>query len=43
MDFFQDMAERKLDMKQDKELSKLNLEMAPTEKPEMSGLMARGE
>ena len=43
MDFFQDMAERKLDMKQDKELSKLNLEMTPTEKPEMSGLMARGE
>ena len=42
-DFFNDMAERKLDMKQDKELSKLNLEMAPTEKPEMSGLMARGE
>ena len=41
--FFRDMAERKLDMKQDKELSKLNLEMAPTEKPEMSGLMARGE
>ena len=43
MDFFQDMAERKLDMKQDKELSKLNLEIAPTEKPEMLGLMARGE
>lgn len=42
--FFRDMAERKLDMKQDKEMQKMNLEMSPLEqlKP-MQGLMVRGE
>jgi hypothetical protein len=42
--FFKDMAERKLDMKQDKEMQKMNLEMSPLEqlKP-MQGLMVRGE
>ena len=38
------MAERKLDMKQNKEMQKMNLEMSPLEqlKP-MQGLMVRGE
>ena len=42
--FFRDMAERKLDMKQNKEMQKMNLEMSPLEqlKP-MQGLMVRGE
>ena len=42
--FFRDMAERKLDMKQNKEMQKINLEMSPLEqlKP-MQGLMVRGE
>ena len=42
--FFKDMAERKLDMKQNKEMQKMNLEMSPLEqlKP-MQGLMVRGE
>ena len=41
--FFTDMAERKLDMKQDKELKKMNLEMSPLEQAKpMAGLMAKG-